>query len=97
MFRVAWVATDRKDSPSPNLDAFRGGMRDLRYVEGRDLAIDTWWGDGSGERVQQMADDIVRSQPDIIVAAGGLALFPLLRAGVKLPIVFSISADPVEA
>ena len=96
MFRVAWVSTDRRNSPSPNLDAFRAGMRDLGYVEGKDLVIDAWWGDGSGARVGQMADDIVRSQPDVVVAAGGLALDSLLQAGVKGPIVFSISADPVE-
>jgi putative ABC transport system substrate-binding protein len=96
-FRVAWVSTDRKDVPSANLEAFRAGMRDTGYVEGRNLVLDVWLGDGSGERVIAMVPDIVRSQPDIIVAAGGLALFPLVRAGVTTPIVFSISADPVEA
>lgn len=97
MLRVAWVSTDQKSSPSPNLAAFRGGMRDLGYVEGRNLAIEAWWGEGSGERVVQMAGEIVRSQPQVIVASGGLAFFALKRAGVKGPFVFSISADPVEA
>ena len=97
MFRVAWVSTDQKNSPSPNFAAFREGMRDLGYVEGRTSTIDTWWGEGSGERVTELAASIVRSQPDVIVAAGGLALFPLINAGVKTPIVYSISADPVEA
>ncbi len=96
-FRIAWVSTERKDAPSPNLETFRAGLRELGYVEGRSVAIDVWSGDGSGERVQAMAADIVASKPDVIVAAGGLALFPLVRAGVKLPIVFSISADPVDA
>ena len=41
--------------------------------------------------------DVVRSRPGVIVAAGGLALFALKRAGATTPIVFSISADPVEA
>lgn len=96
-YRIAWVSTERKDAPSPNLETFRAGLRELGYVEGRSVAIDVWSGDGSGERVQAMAADIVASKPDVIVAAGGLALFPLVRAGVKLPIVFSISADPVDA
>jgi putative ABC transport system substrate-binding protein len=95
--RVAWVSTDQKNSPSQNLPAFRGGMCDLGYVEGRDLVIDAWWGEGSGERVEQMAPDIVRARPDVVVAAGGLALDGLMRAGVNLPTMFSISADPVEA
>ena len=40
--RVAWVSTDRKAAPSPNLDAFRGGLRDLGYREGSNLMLDTW-------------------------------------------------------
>lgn len=96
-FRVAWVTTDRKDSPLPNLEAFRAGLGELGYVEGKTVAIEVWSGDGSGERVGGMAGEIVASRPDVVVAAGGLALFPLVRAGVKLPIVYSVSADPVEA
>ena len=58
--------------------------------------IDTWWGEGSEERVEQLASNIVRSRPDVILTQGGPALGPMVRAGVKTPIVFSISADPVE-
>jgi putative ABC transport system substrate-binding protein len=96
-FRIAWVTTDRKDAPNANLEAFREGLRDLGHVEGKTVAIEVWSGDGSGERVGRMASEIVASRPDVVVAAGGLALFPLVRAGVKLPIVYSVSADPVEA
>ena len=95
--RVAFVSTDSKDAPSPNFAAFRDGMRGLGYTEGRNLVLDAWWGDGTAERVAQMVPDIVGSRPNVILAAGGLALFPLLRNGVKIPVVFSISADPVEA
>ena len=96
-YRVAWVSTERKSSPSPNLAAFRGGLRDLGYTEGLDLALDTWWGEGSGETVEKLAPAVVRSMPDVVVAAGGSALGALIRAGVKNNIVFSVSADPVEA
>ena len=82
--RVAWVTTERKDMASPNLEALRGGLRDLGYAEGRNLAIESWSGDGSGQRVEQMAGEIVQSRPDIVVAAGGLALFPLVHAGIGI-------------
>lgn len=81
VFRVAWVSTDRPRTDSPALEAFRAGMRDLGYVEGRNLIIDAWRGEGSTERLQGMAAAIVRANPDIIVAQGGLALRPLLDAG----------------
>ena len=96
-YRVAWVSTERQAAPSPNLAAFRGGLRDLGYAEGRELVLDTWWGEGSGLQVEKLAPDILRSQPDVVVAAGGSALAALIRAGVKTPIVFSVSADPVAA
>jgi putative ABC transport system substrate-binding protein len=96
-YRVAWVSMDQPGSNSPLLAAFRAGMADLGYVEGKNLAIDTWWGAGSSERLEQTVGDILRAQPDVIVTQGGLALPPMLRAGVKKPIVFSMSADPVAA
>jgi putative ABC transport system substrate-binding protein len=96
-YRVAWVSMDQPGSNSPLLAAFRAGMTDLGYVEGKNLVIDTWWGAGSSERLENMAGDILRAQPDVIVTQGGSALPPMLRAGVKKPIVFSMSADPVEA
>jgi putative tryptophan/tyrosine transport system substrate-binding protein len=96
-FRVAWVSTDQKNAPSPNLAAFRSGMRDLGYIEGGNLTIDTWWGEGSPERVEQSMGAVLAWQPDVIVVAGGLGLDPVMHASAKIPIVFSISADPVEA
>lgn len=96
-YRVAWVSMDQASSNPPMLAAFRAGMTDLGYVEGKNLVIDTWWGAGSSKRLEELAGDVLRAQPDVIVTQGGLALPPMLRAGAKTPIVFSMSADPVAA
>ena len=61
VFRVAWVSVERKNSPAPNFEAFRAGMRDLGYIEGRNLLIDAWWGEGSEDKVGRLADDILRA------------------------------------
>ncbi|HZI82957.1 MAG TPA: ABC transporter substrate-binding protein [Casimicrobiaceae bacterium] len=95
--RVAWASIERANSNSPYLGAFRDGMRELGYIEGRDLVIDAWWGDGAEAKLARQVDAIVRSRPDVIVAQGGLALSPLREAGLKIPIVFGVSAEPVEA
>ena len=97
VLRVAWVSPERAGSNPPSLAAFRAGMHELGYVDGKNLLLDTWWGEGSSERLDQMAGDIVRARPDVIVTGSGLAVLPMMRAGIKLPIVFVISADPVEA
>jgi putative ABC transport system substrate-binding protein len=91
------VSTERKDPPSHNYAAFRTGMRDLGYIEGRNLHIPAWWGEGSRDQLERSVPEILRARPDLLLAAGGLALGALIRTGVKLPIVFSVSADPVEA
>ena len=72
-------------------------MRELGYTEGKNLVIDTWWGEGTEAKLGQQIDAIVRSKPDVIVAQGGLALNPLLAAHVTIPIVFGVSVEPVEA
>lgn len=95
--RIAWVTTERKGAPSPNLEAFKAGLLELRYVEGRDYVVEIWSGDGRGEEVERLVPEILAKPPDILVGVGGLAVFPLIRAGTKVPLVFSISADPVEA
>jgi putative ABC transport system substrate-binding protein len=95
--RVAWVSIERESSKSPYLEAFRGGMRELGYTEGKNLIIDKWWGDGSDEKLAQQIDAILQSQPTLILAQGGLALHPLMVAGVKVPIVFGVSVEPVDA
>lgn len=94
---VAWASNERAGAKSPYLDAFRGGMGELGYTQGKNLVIDTWWGEGTEAKLAQQIDAIVRSRPDVIVAQGGLALDPLLAARVKIPIVYGMSADPVEA
>ena len=95
--RVAWVSMDKADANSPVIAAFRAGMAELGYTEGRNLTIDAWWADGSVPRLEQMRDDILRSKPDVIVTQGGVALRPMLHASVGVPVVFSMSADPVDA
>ena len=93
--RVAWVSIDRPNPESPFVLGFRSGMQTHGWIEGRGLVIDTWWADGSAERLKALVPDIVASRPDVIVAAGGPALRPLIDASVALPIVFTFSADPV--
>ena len=95
--RLAWASIESGATRSPYLDAFRSGMRELGYKEGANLVVDPWWGDGTEANLARQVDAIVASRPEIIVAQGGLALNPLRSAGVRIPIVFGISAEPVEA
>lgn len=94
--RVAWVSYGSPDGAGPLLTLFLDGMRALGYVEGRNLLVERWWANGSAERLAQITPEIARSKPDVVVA-GGLAVRPLVDAKLGVPIVFTISADPVDA
>ena len=95
-FRIGWISNDRGSGNSPMFEAFREGMRELGYVEGRNVIIEPRWGEGSNERLEQLAVELVRSNPRVIVAHGGPATYPVVRAGATMPVVFGFSGDPVE-
>lgn len=95
--RIAWLSFDQAESGSPFFAAFREGLRDLGYVEGRNLSIDARWGGGSSERLDQLAVELVRSNAQVIVTQGGPALRPVVRAGPRMPVVFAFSGDPEVA
>lgn len=93
--RVAWLTVDRADPQAPFWLGFRQGMRELGWIEGQNVVIEPWASGGSVERLRQMIADIVASQPDVIVAANGTVVAPLMQANVQPPVVFAQSADPV--
>ena len=81
----------------PNLPAFLGGLRDLGYVEGRNVALEYRYAEGRPERVSELALQIASLRPDVVVVLGG-DMVPFVRnATATLPIVMLTSQDPVEA
>ena len=79
-------------------EAFRQGLRDLGYVEGQNVAIESRWADGRDDRVTELAAELVRLQVDVIVSAGGSQTTAATkRATETIPIVFATVGDPVGA
>ena len=96
MVRLAWVSMDAPDLQSPYLVAFRDGLRTTGWVEGREVSLDAWWGDGSPDRLRQQFQALQASQPDLVVASFG-AVRPLLELPLAAPMVFAFSGDVVQA
>ena len=94
--RIGWISNDRGVGNPPMFAAFREGMRERGYLEGRDVIIEPRWGEGSNERLEQLAVELVKSNPRLIVTQGGPATYPVVRAGATMPIVFAFSGDPVD-
>jgi len=70
-------------------------MHDLGWVEGQALLIDYRGAEGKGERLEQLAAEIVKSRPDVIVTGTSGAAVAAKRATATIPIVMAVSVDPV--
>jgi len=81
----------------PNLPAFLGGLRDLGYVEGRNVALEYRYAEGRPERVSELALQIASLKPDVVVVLGGDMVPFMKNATATVPIVMLTSQDPVEA
>jgi len=86
------------NSPSTNparTEAFRQGLRELGYVEGRNIVIEYRYAEGKLDRLPALAAELVRLRVDVIVTAGPLPTRAAKEATTTIPIVMAQDADPV--
>ena len=67
--RIGYIGASSPSAADQNLGAFLEGMRAHGYVEGRDIEIDYRWAEGHIERLPTLAQELVRSQIDVILAS----------------------------
>ena len=79
------------------LDALRDGLRELGYVDGKNVVIDVRWADGFAPALPQLAATLVRDKPDAIVTTCIPSTRAAKQATGTLPVVMSVDGDPVAA
>ena len=92
--RIGWLGTNLAPNPQ-RPEAFRQGLRDLGYVEGRDLVIEYRDAEGKLDRLPALAAELVALKVDVIVAPVTVAALAAKQATRTLPIVFTSVSDPV--
>lgn len=95
--RVA-ILDDANEAARPRLwAAFRKGLGDLGYVEGRDVLLDMRFAGGSPERLRALAAEAVAGKPDVVVTVTTTAALAARQATATIPIVALGPADPVKS
>jgi len=91
---VGFVNSASPDHYASSLRAFRKGLAEADYIEGRNVAIEYRWAEGRYDRIPGMAKEIAERKVDVIFA-GGPAVLAVKAATTTIPIVFSAGYDPI--
>ena len=93
--RIGFLIPAYASSYASRVEALRAGLRDLGYVEGKNLAIDFRWADGKYDRLPGLALELVRLNVDVIVTGGTPGTRAAKQASAEIPIVMAVSGDAV--
>ena len=93
--RVAFLGTASASVVAARVEAFRQGLRELGYLEGKNIVIEYRFGEGKSNEVTSLAVELARSKVDVIVTAGPAATRSAKEATVTIPIVMGNEGDPV--
>jgi ABC-type uncharacterized transport system substrate-binding protein len=94
---IGMLNSSSPDADGERMRAYRLGLSETGYIEGRNVTIEYRWADGQNDRLPSMATDMVRRGANVIVTGGTPATLAAKAATATVPIVFILSTDPVEA
>jgi putative tryptophan/tyrosine transport system substrate-binding protein len=93
--RIGYLSAASASEVAFRIEPFRQGLRELGYVEGKNIVIEYRYGEGKFDRLPELAAELVRLKVDIIVTAGPSATRPAKNATDTIPIVMTQDSDPI--
>ena len=93
--RIGFLIGTSPSTISDRIEAFRQGLRELGYVEGKNIAIEYRYSEGKRDRLNELAAELVRLKVDVIVTSGPTPTRAAKEATVTIPIIMGFDNDPV--
>jgi putative ABC transport system substrate-binding protein len=95
--RIGVLAVASHSSQAARYEAFRQGLRELGYVEGKNILIEYRSAEGKPDRVPELASELVRANVDCIITAGTTVTRAARHATTTIPIIMTTVGDPIGA
>ena len=95
VIRIGFLGPTSAASNAGRMEALRAGLRDLGYLEGKNLVIESRWAEGKFDRLPELAAELVRLNVDVILTTGTPGIRAAKNATTTIPIVMVTSGDPV--
>jgi putative ABC transport system substrate-binding protein len=95
--RIGYLAGITRTAQSARIEAFRQGLRELGYMEGKNIIIESRYAEGKPDRVRTLAAELVSLNVDVILSAGSSDTRAAKEATATIPIVMAAAGDPVAS
>jgi len=93
--RIGFLIAGSRSAYTTRVDAFRQGLRDLGYIEGQNIVIESRYADGKENRLPDLATELVQRKVEVIITTGTQASSAAKKATTTIPIVMGAAGDPV--
>src|SRR5215472_7880890 len=94
--RIGYLSSiDDPKTPGPSIEAFQQGLRDLGYIEGKNILVEYRYAEGISNRMPSLVAELVQLKVDVVVAAALPAIRAAKQATKTIPIVMVTTQDPV--
>jgi putative ABC transport system substrate-binding protein len=93
--KIAYLAPSTPAAAAHLVEAFRQGLRELGYVEGKTVVLELRYGEARAERLSELARELAGLKMDVIVTSTDVAIAAVKRETQTIPIVMANSSDPV--
>ncbi len=93
--RIGFLSSESASNEANRLEALRAGLRDLGYVEGKNIVFEVRWAEGNYDRLPALAAELVGLKVSVVVTSGTKATLAMTGATTTIPIVIGSTGDPL--